>query len=269
MANLEIMGIENAQSVIANTKDVAIKNHIQSATEIALRIDKDTLGLAYHIYACKPLLEGNTSGYPTDHKEFAQKVLGVQKAQYYNIMQAGALTSAFYDANGKNPIYVDAITYAITIKELFNGNAPQGYNEALYKALKRKKVFTTTKLLTIVRAVSERKEKGMEIDYSDLTALSPSMTVKEIKRYFADNYALTAKETETEETETETAETTETKETETETKETETETETTRDVTIPFTVAKNVYPVLARYAEESPEIASLLHYLSGYAEIVN
>lgn len=268
MANLEIMGIENAQNVVANTKDVAIKNHIQSATEIALRIDKDTLGLAYHIYACKPLLEGNTSGYPTDHKEFAQKVLGVQKAQYYNIMQAGALTSAFYDANGKNPVYVDAITYAITIKELFNGKAPQGYDETLYKALKRKKVFTTTKLLTIVRAVSERKEKGMEIEYSELTALSPSMTVKEIKRYFADNYALTVKETETETKETETE--TETKETETKETETkETETETAKDISIPLMVAKTAYPALARYAEESPEIASLLHYLSGYAEVVN
>lgn len=268
MANLEIMGIENAQNVIANTKDVAIKNHIQSATEIALRIDKDTLGLAYHIYACKSLLEGNTSGYPTDHKEFAQKVLGVQKAQYYNIMQAGALTNAFYDANGKNPVYVDAITYAITIKELFNGVAPQGYNETLYKALKRKKVFTTTKLLTIVRAVSERKEKGMEIAYSELTALSPSMTVKEIKRYFSDNYAITAKET-AETTETaETAETTNTTETAETTETTETP-ETAKDVTIPLTIAKNAYPALARFAEESPEIASLLHYLSGYAEVVN
>ena len=261
-----MFNIEVAEKHLDSIKDATIKGCMTDIVTTSRRIDSEKIRLLCDLQVIFTRLEGNTDGLPTKPTEFLSRTLGVKKAEQHNIIAATDYVTAVYDTETKKHIYTDKFTAHLAFKKSGAMDSPDTVSEVnmsqeqwkKYTAeIKRKKPFGMTAINTIIRFMNSKE--GCTLDYVcdliDEGKISAAMSISKLKAAFADLKAI------------ETAETFETAETKAETA--ETKAETAKDVTIPLTIAKNAYPVLARYADESPEIASLLHYLSGFAEVVN
>lgn len=243
--------LENLQST-----DKALIKHMEAAKSITLTIDKDTLGLAYHVHCMKGCLEGNTFGFPTDFVEFAQKQLGVKKAQAYNLNTIGENVVQVPTTE----IYVDRWTWD-NILEHCTHDGQIDWNEARRKAA----VCSTlggTKILTVCRMLNyyDIADEDIRAFITDTKNEAYSSTVKDFEKRLKEPYKLltTTNDEKPAETTTEPTETTTTP----------TEKPTEKAYLIPETVINEVYPELCRVAEECPHIASLVHLLHelGFAE---
>ena len=268
-----MFNIEVAEKHLDSIKDATIKGCMTDIVTTSRRIDSEKIRLLCDLQVIFTRLEGNTDGLPTKPTEFLSSTLGVKKAEQHNIIAATDYVTAVYDTETKKHIYTDKFTAHLAFKKSGAMDSPDTISEVnmsqeqwkKYTAeIKRKKPFGMTAINTIIRFMNSKE--GCTLDYVcdliDEGKISAAMSISKLKAAFADLKAIETAETKAE-TKAETAET------KAETAKTAETAETAKDVTIPLTIAKNAYPVLARYAEESPEIASLLHYLSGFAEVVN
>ena len=272
-----MFNIEVAEKHLDSIKDATIKGCMTDIVTTSRRIDSEKIRLLCDLQVIFTRLEGNTDGLPTKPTEFLSRTLGVKKAEQHNIITATEYVTAVYDAESKKHIFTDKFTAHLAFKKSGAADSPDTISDVnmsqeqwkKYTAeLRRKKPFGMTAINTIVRFMNSKE--GCTLDYVceliDSGKISAAMSISKLKAAFADLKAIESNETK--ETTTETAETTtETAETTTETT-AETTAETKTDITIPIAIAKNAYPVIARYAEESKELASLLHYLNGFPEIV-
>ena len=271
-----MFNIEVAEKHLDSIKDATIKGCMTDIVTTSRRIDSEKIRLLCDLQVIFTRLEGNTDGLPTKATEFLSKTLGVKKAEQHNIITATDYVTAVYDAETKKHIYTDKFTAHLAFKKsgaasldtTSDVNMSQEQWKKYTAELRRKKPFGMTAINTIVRFMNSKE--GCTLDYVceliDSGKISAAMSISKLKAAFADLKAL-----ESNETKEKIAETAETAETAAETAETTAETtaeETAKDVTIPLTIAKAAYPVIARYAEESKELASLLHYLNGFPEIV-
>lgn len=250
--------LENLQST-----DKALIKHMEAAKSITLTIDKNTLGLAYHVHCMKGCLEGNTFGFPTDFLEFAQKHLGVKKAQAYNLNTIGENVVQVPTTE----IYVDRWTWSNIIEHCTH-DGQTDWNEARRRAA----VCSTlggTKILTVCRMLNsyDIADEDIRAYLTDTKNEAYSSTVKDFEKRLKEPYKLLTTTNDEKPTET-TTEPTETATESTETTTTPTEKLTEKAYLIPETVINEVYPELCRVAEECPHIASLVHLLHelGFAE---
>lgn len=271
-----MFNIEVAEKHLDSIKDATIKGCMTDIVTTSRRIDSEKIRLLCDLQVIFTRLEGNTDGLPTKPTEFLSRTLGVKKAEQHNIIAATDYVTAVYDTESKKYIFTDKFTAHLAFKRSGAADSPDTVTEVnmsqeqwkKYTAeLRRKKPFGMTAINTIIRFMNSKE--GCTLDYVcdliDSGKISAAMSISKLKAAFADLKAL--------ETKSDTTETAETAETTTDTAETTTETttettETAKDITIPVAIAKNAYPVIARYAEESKELASLLHYLNGFPEIV-
>lgn len=261
---LDIMKTENALYA-GNIQDKVIADNLHEMLNAAMQMDKSSLKLAYHAACIKPRLEGNVEGFPTKFEEFAEKKLGVKRAQAFNMLAVGEATVRVLDSE----VYLDKWTYENLLEEC-TANETTDW-EMLKKLARSRKTLGTTKVLTVLRLLNkyDMHDEDVRAYLTDRKNGAYSNTVKEFEKALKEPFNLLPdKEDKTKKDETKEKATETTAETTAEnTAETTTE-ETAKDITIPVVIAKNAYPVIARYAEESKELASLLHYLNGFPEIV-
>ena len=267
-----MFNIEVAEKHLDSIKDATIKGCMTDIVTTSRRIDSEKIRLLCDLQVIFTRLEGNTDGLPTKPTEFLSRTLGVKKAEQHNIITATEYVTTVFDAESNKHIFTDKFTAHLAFKKSGAADSPDTISDVnmsqeqwkKYTAeLRRKKPFGMTAINTIVRFMNSKE--GCTLDYVcdliDSGKISAAMSISKLKAAFADLKALESNETKekTAETPAETP------------AETHAETpaeETAKDVTIPFTIAKAAYPVIARYAEESKELASLLHYLNGFPEIV-
>ena len=140
----------------------------------------------------------------------------------------------------------------------------------LRKKAKSRKTLGTTKVLTVIRILNK-----YDIEYTDIFAFladnkngAYTATVKEFEKALTEPFNKKAIET-TAKTEDEKTEDAKTEDEKTEDAKTEdAKTEDAKTVALPVDIVKNAYPVIARYAEDSQELATLLHYLNGIKEVI-
>lgn len=247
---LDIMTTENK---LASIKDIAIKKHIESALTATREIDKSALKVAYHVAATKPLLEGNTSGLPTKFEDFCSKIIGVKKAQAYNLLAIGTHVSTVTSTDGKKTVYVDDFTMTNLMKKY---DLATQYDE-YYAAIKKAKSLGSTQILTILQLQNSIDFHDDDVcEMLESGKINAGMTIKALKDAIKGAFnAIESKskeETTTEETTTE----------ETTAEETTAEKSNQMDF-VEFKLGKNwvsenLKPELTRYAEDAPAIAELL-----------
>lgn len=253
-----MLGIMATQNALANIKTVAIRNHMQSALDAAMDIDKTNLRLAYHAAAIKPLLEGNTDGLPTNYTDFAQKCLGLKKAQAYNVLAIGDSVACVSSTDGKKQVYIDEFTLA-NISGKFD-LATQW--DEYFTAVKKARTLGSTQILTI-----RRLQGKLDFDDKDVSAmlesgaLSADMTIKEFEKAIRGKF--TALETKGESADETAPAEGETAPAEGENAPAEGENAPTEVAQIQLNlgavwVADTLMPELLRYADESPAIADLI-----------
>lgn len=236
---LNIMTTENK---LASIKDIAIKKHIESALVATREIDHSALKVAYHVAATKPLLEGNTSGLPTKFEDFCSKIIGVKKAQAYNLLAIGSHVSTVTSTDGKKTVYIDDFTMSNIMKKF---DLATQYDE-YYAAIKKAKSLGSTQILTILQLQAKLDFNDEDISgMLETGKINAGMTIKSLKD--AIKGAFNAIETTAEET---TAEET--------TAEQSNQLEFVEFKLGKTWTAENLKPELARYADDSPAIAELL-----------
>lgn len=252
-----MLSIQATQNSLAAIKSVAIRNHMQSALDAAMEIDKSALKVAYHAAAIKPLLEGNTDGLPTKYEDFAKKCFGLAKAQAYNVLAVGGHVALVSSTDGKKRIYIDEYTLASISAKYDLATQWEEY----YAAVKKARSLGNTQILTICRL-----QNKLNFDDSDISgmlesgALSAGMTIKEFEKAIKGKF--TAIETTAEENETAPAEG-ESTPVEGESTPAEGETAPAEVAQIQLNlgavwVADTLMPELLRYVDDSPAIADLV-----------
>ena len=174
-----MLSIQATQNSLAAIKSVAIRNHMQSALDAAMEIDKSALKVAYHAAAIKPLLEGNTDGLPTKYEDFAKKCFGLAKAQAYNVLAVGGHVALVSSTDGKKRIYIDE--YTLTSISAKYDLATQW--EEYYAAVKKARSLGNTQILTICRLQNKLNFDDSVISgMLESGALSAGMTIKEFEK---------------------------------------------------------------------------------------
>ena len=242
--------LENLQST-----DRALLNHMESARTITLNMDKQNLGLAYHVHCMKPCLDGNTFGFPTDFLEFSEKHLGVKKAQAYNLDAIGERVVKIPDAE----IYLDEWTY----KNLFEDCTTNGVTdwEMLKKLARTRKTLVSTKVLTVCRIMNkyDMNDEDVQAFIADKNNHAYTCSVKEFEKLLKEpfNALPDKKKVDSKATDTD-------KDTDKDTKSTE---ETAKTVTISYDTMCIILARIAMNADDSDTFAAtLLHNMSENAD---
>ena len=181
MLGLEKLEIAlNDKSTMQNlqTTDRALINHMESARSITIQLDKTALGLAYHVHAMKPCLEGNTLGFPTDFVKFAEQKLGIKKAQAYNLDTVGESVRRVPDTE----IYLDKWTYENLLEDCTTNGATDW--EMMKKLARSRKTLVSTKVLTVCRLLNKYdfNDEDVRAFIADKNNHAYTCTVKEFEK---------------------------------------------------------------------------------------
>ena len=181
MLGLEKLEIAlNDKSALQNLQstDRALINHMESARSITIQLDKTALGLAYHVHAMKPCLEGNTLGFPTDFVKFAEQKLGIKKAQAYNLDAVGENVRRVPDTE----IYLDKWTYENLLEDCTTNGATDW--EMMKKLGRSRKTLVSTKVLTVCRLLNKYdfSDDDVRAFIADKNNHAYTCTVKEFEK---------------------------------------------------------------------------------------
>ena len=259
---LEITMFENSK--LSTIKNAEIANHIEKAKESIYALDRQALEAAYHVACIKPLLKGQDE-LPQDFAEFMEYAFSVKRAQAFNILAIGEDVEKVTDPETNTDYFIDTYTLNSILKscERDENGAVKDWKAYLDK-VKRTRTLGKTQILTIHRAMSTRAIDTDDIvTLIDKGAILPTMTISALDALLKGKF--NALETKPKTNSKTNSKTPDNKTPDNKTPDNKTDERTYLE--IPTATLKAAYPVIARFAEESKELAALLHILTGFKEL--